>query len=86
MPNEEGKERESEGEGERERKRQTTTPTPTYSLIITTDQISLIDAQDHVANAEACTLGRTAILDVGDEHAATKFGMFALDDHDAQAL
>ena len=57
-----------------------------YRFVVSTNEISLVDTENHVANAETGAFGRTAFLNVGNKNAAAKFGMFALDDHDAQAL
>ena len=58
-------------------------PTPSYRLVVSPNEISLIDAENHVAHAETGALRGAALLNVRHKNAPTQLGMFALDDHDA---
>ncbi|KAH9389036.1 hypothetical protein TYRP_008388 [Tyrophagus putrescentiae] len=50
---------------------------------VSPNEISLIDAENHVAHAETGALRGAALLNVRHKNAPTQLGMFALDDHDA---
>lgn len=57
-----------------------------YRVVISANQIHLIHAKNHVADAQTGQVGGAVLLNVGNEHTSAQFGVLAFDDHDSQAV
>lgn len=57
-----------------------------HRVIVGTEELVLVDAEDHVAHSQSSLLRHALRLDVRDKDAAPDFGVPAFDDHYAKTL